>query len=123
MASLKASPKKGTVVVTGANGSLGSTMASQIASTPKLAAYHGLYVVRGAKAAPVLRAALTQQHGAGRTTATTASPHAHNIISVNLADLDSVHAVAAGINAWVAIGKIPPVHTLVLNAGYLKFTL
>lgn len=120
MASQQASPKKGTVVVTGANGSLGSTMASQIASTPSLAAYHGLYAVRDAKAAPVLRAALAQQDGASRTTA--AGPHAHDIISLNLADLDSVRAVAAGINARVKAGEIPPVRALILNAGYLEFT-
>lgn len=116
MAHPHASPGKGTILLTGANGSLGSTMASQIASTPELAAYHGLYAVRDAKAAPVLRSALAQQ--GGKPT----NPHTHDIISLNLADLSSVRAVATSINSRVAAGEIPPIRALVLNAGYLEFT-
>lgn len=115
MVNSRESPRKGTILVTGANGSLGSTMASQIASTPELAAHHGLYAVRDAKAAPVLRSALAQQHKA-------TNPHTHDIISLNLADLASVRAVAATINSRVAAGEIPPIRALVLNAGYLEFT-
>lgn len=114
MANSQGSPGKGTILVTGANGSLGSTMASQIASTPELAAYHGLYAVRDAKAAPVLRSALAQHK--------TTNPHSHDIISLNLADLANVRAVAATINARVASGQIPPIRALILNAGYLEFT-
>ncbi|KAK7697380.1 hypothetical protein SLS64_013571 [Diaporthe eres] len=114
MANSQGSPGKGTILVTGANGSLGSTMASQIASTPELAAYHGLYAVRDAKAAPVLRSALAQHK--------TTNPHSHDIISLNLADLASVRAVAATINSQVASGQIPPIRALILNAGYLEFT-
>lgn len=117
MADQRASPGKGTIVLTGANGSLGSTMASQIASTPELAAYHGLYAVRDAKAAPVLRSALAR-HGSKTTT----NPHTHDIVSLNLADLSSVRAVAATINSRVAAGEIPPIRALILNAGYLEFT-
>ncbi|KAG6353491.1 hypothetical protein INS49_005672 [Diaporthe citri] len=110
-------PGKGTILVTGANGSLGSTMASQITSTAELAAYHhGLYAVRDSKAAPVLRTAVAQ-HGSKDT-----SPHTHDIISLNLADLDSVRAVAATINSRVAAGEIPPIRALILNGGYLEFT-
>lgn len=115
MAHPQDSPGKGTILVTGANGSLGSTMASQIASTPELAAYHGLYAVRDAKAAPALRSALAQYQD-------TTNPHRHDIISLNLTDLDSVRAVAAAINSRVAAGEIPPIRALVLNAGYLEFT-
>lgn len=116
MANPHAGPGKGTILVTGANGSLGSTMASQIASTPELAACHGLYAVRDAKAAPVLRTALAQ-YGTKAT-----NPHTHDIISLNLADLSSVRAVAANINFRVAAGEIPPIRALLLNAGYLEFT-
>lgn len=108
------SPGKGTIILTGANGSLGSTMAAQIASTPELAAHHGIYAVRDAGSAPALRSALAK--------AKAASPHAHDIISLNLADLSSVRATAAAINSRVAAGEIPPVRALVLNAGYLEFT-
>lgn len=114
MANPQGSLGKGTILLTGANGSLGSTMASQIASTPELAAYHGLYAVRDAEAAPVLRTALAQHK--------TSNPHTHDVISLNLADLDSVRAVAAAISARVAAGEIPPVRALILNAGYLEFT-
>lgn len=116
MADPQPSPGKGTILVTGANGSLGSTMASQIASTPELAVYHGIYAVRDAKTAPVLRSALAQQ--APKST----KPHTHDIISLNLADLSSVRAVAANINTRVAAGEIPPIRALILNAGYLEFT-
>lgn len=117
MADSQASPGKGTILLTGANGSLGSTMASQIASSPELAAYHGIYAVRDAKAAPVLRSALAQ-HGSKDTT----NPHTHEVISVDLADLSSVRTAAASINARVAAGEIPPIRALILNAGYLEFT-
>ncbi|KAL1877437.1 hypothetical protein Daus18300_002423 [Diaporthe australafricana] len=116
MASPQASPCKGTILVTGANGSLGSTIASQIASTPELAAYHGLYAVRNAEAASVLRSAIAQNENK------TPNPHRHDIISVDLADLASVRAVAATINARVAAGSLPPIRALILNAGYLEFT-
>lgn len=116
MASPQASPCKGTILVTGANGSLGSTIASQIASTPELAAYHGLYAVRNAEAAPVLRTAIAQNENKST------NPHRHDIISLNLADLGSVRAVAATTNARVAAGELPPIRALVLNAGYLEFT-
>lgn len=111
------SPGKGTIILTGANGSLGSTMAAQIASTPELAAHHGIYAVRDAASAPALRSALAKGQGKAAS-----RPHAHDIISLNLADLSSVRAVAAAINSRVAAGEIPPVRALVLNAGYLEFT-
>ncbi|OTA56033.1 putative short-chain dehydrogenase [Hypoxylon sp. EC38] len=38
-------PAKGTILVTGANGSLGSAIAEQIATKPELSAYHGLYTL------------------------------------------------------------------------------
>lgn len=115
MASPKTSPGKGTILITGANGSLGSKMVSQIASTPELAAYHGLYAVRDANHAPALRSALAQKQQQHHS-------HKHEIISLDLADLDSVRAVAGTISARVAAGEIPPIRALFLNAGYLEFT-
>ena len=113
MADPQANPGKGTILLTGANGSLGSTMVSQIVSTPELAAHHGLYAVRDAQNASVLRSALAQPGS---------NPHPHDSIPLNLADLSSVRAVAATIKARVATGEIPPIRALVLNAGYLEFT-
>ncbi|KAG6357683.1 hypothetical protein INS49_013562 [Diaporthe citri] len=48
---------KGTILVTGANGGLGSAIAEQIASKAELSAYHGLYTVRDAEHAPALTSA------------------------------------------------------------------
>lgn len=114
MANPQSSPGKGTILLTGANGSLGSKMASQIASTPELAAYHGLYVVRDAQNAPVLRSALAQPQQQQK--------HPHDIISLDLTDLASVRAFAGRISARVSAGEIPPIRALILNAGYLEFT-
>jgi NAD(P)-dependent dehydrogenase (short-subunit alcohol dehydrogenase family) len=120
MANPQTSPGKGTILLTGANGSLGSKMASQIASTPELAAYHGLYAVRDAQNAPVLRSALAARQQQQQRDASPS--HAHDIISLDLTDLSSVRAVAGDINARVTEGEIPPIRALVLNAGYLEFT-
>lgn len=105
---------KGTILVTGTNGTLGSEIVSQILSTPELAAYHGIYTVRNAEKAPVLDLAL--QSGKHSQT------HSSNVISLDLADLSSVRAVAEKINQQVAHGETPPIRALILNAGYLEFT-
>ncbi|KAJ4396063.1 hypothetical protein N0V93_000280 [Gnomoniopsis smithogilvyi] len=114
MDSLIANKTKGTILVTGANGSLGSTIVSQIVSEPELAAHHGLYAVRNANAAPALAAAI----GAGKRT----QNHTYDLISLDLTDLASIRVVAALINARVAAGEIPALRSVILNAGYLEFT-
>ncbi|KAK0621909.1 hypothetical protein B0T17DRAFT_618291 [Bombardia bombarda] len=94
----KPEPQAGTILLTSANGSLGSAIAAQIASTPDLAGeYHRLYTARDAKAAPALQAALLRGHG----TAAATSSSSHDILSLNTADLASVREVAAQINARV----------------------
>lgn len=115
MTNPQSNPGKGTILLTGSNGSLGSKMVSQIASSPELAAYHGLYTVRDAQNAPVLRSALAQQQPQHQK-------HPHDIISLDITDLASVRAFAASISARVAAGEIPPIRALILNAGYLEFT-
>lgn len=105
---------KGTILVTGANGSLGSTIASQIVTIPELAAFHAIYAVRNANAAPVLAAAIRD--------GTCTQSHTHDTISLDLTDMASVRAVAASINARVASGEVPALRAVVLNAGYLEFT-
>ncbi|KAI0007840.1 putative short-chain dehydrogenase [Xylariaceae sp. FL0662B] len=101
---------KGTVLITGANGGLGSAIANQVSSQPKFAGYHGLYAVRDAASAPALRSILSKSPS-----------HPHNIISLALANLDSVRRVAETINARVAAETIPPIQALILNAGYQEF--
>ncbi|KAI1850160.1 hypothetical protein JX266_004539 [Neoarthrinium moseri] len=101
---------KGTIVVTGANGGLGSAVVKQIVSKPELAAFHGLYAVRDAAVAPSLRAAL-----AGNPS------HAHDIFSQELTNLDSVRLTASAINTRIAAGEIPPIRVLILCAGCRDF--
>ncbi|KAI1759916.1 hypothetical protein GGR53DRAFT_511933 [Hypoxylon sp. FL1150] len=104
---------KGTIVLTGANGSLGSAIISKIVSTPEFAAHHGIYIARDAAAAPALTYAL---HITGASYS-----HSHDILSLDLADLKSVRDIAATINARVTAADIPPIRALILNAGWQEF--
>ncbi|KAI0386308.1 putative short-chain dehydrogenase [Hypomontagnella monticulosa] len=104
------STAKGTVLVTGANGGLGSAIANQVASQPKFANYHGIYTVRDAKSAPSLGSILSENPS-----------HPSDIVSLDLANLESVREAAESINARVAAGATPPIHTLILNAGFQDF--
>jgi len=105
------SAAKGTILLTGANGGLGSAIAEQIASKPELPAYHGLYTVRDVQSAPALTSALA--HGL--------SSHPHDVLSLDLTNMDTVRQVAGDINTRVSTGRIPPIRVLILNAGFLDF--
>ncbi|KAI0410634.1 putative short-chain dehydrogenase [Xylaria grammica] len=82
-----ASPK-GNILLTGANGGLGSAIARQIASHQQFAGYHSLYAVRAAASAPDLDKAIQPER----------SSHPHDVVSLNLADLDNVRDLAKTIN-------------------------
>lgn len=84
---------KGTILVTGANGGLGSAIAAQIASSPELSAYHGIYTVRDATSSPALTSAL--EHGV--------SPHPHDVVSLDLTKLNNVRQVAEDIDVSLAV--------------------
>ncbi|KID94724.1 NAD(P)-binding domain protein, partial [Metarhizium majus ARSEF 297] len=102
---------KGTIIVTGANGGLGSAIAEHIASRPELLGHHGIYLVRDASAAPALAAALSR-----------GSPsHKQEVASLDLTNLANVRQVAQHINSRVSAGQIPPIRALILNAGWLDF--
>ncbi|KAK4211991.1 hypothetical protein QBC37DRAFT_425757 [Rhypophila decipiens] len=103
--------RAGSILVTGANGGLGSAVVKQIASSPKLSAYCGLYTVRNAANAPALTAAL-QAPAASRS-------HKYDILSLDLTRLQHIRQLAEGINAGVSAGQIPPIRALILNAGWL----
>ncbi|KAI1390089.1 putative short-chain dehydrogenase [Hypoxylon trugodes] len=103
------SSPKGTVIVTGANGGLGSAIAEQVSSEPKFNGYHSLFAVRDAKQAPALESVLSKES------------HSHELVSLDLANLDHVRQVAEDINARVARGEIPPIQALILNAGFQDF--
>jgi len=102
------STSKGTLLVTGTNGGLGSAIVSKIVSTPDLAGYHGLYTVRNASTATALNAILQAAP----------HPHAHDVLSLDLTQLDKVREVATAINKRVASGELKPIRALICNAGY-----
>ncbi|GAW21416.1 hypothetical protein ANO14919_109350 [Xylariales sp. No.14919] len=104
---------KGSILVTGANGGLGSAIAEHIAKKPELSTYHGLYTVRDAPSAPALASALA--HGGS------SHPHEHDVISLDLTKLDNVRQVANHINGRVSAGQIPPIKALILAAGHQDF--
>lgn len=85
---------KGVVVVTGANGGLGSAIVEEITSKPKLSVFHGIYTVRDTTAAPTLTYALARG----------TSSHPHDVLSLDLTKLDNVRQVAEGINVSHLIG-------------------
>ncbi|KAJ9410537.1 hypothetical protein DTO045G8_2000 [Paecilomyces variotii] len=96
---------KGTIVLTGANGGIGSAIVSRILASPELSSYYGIYTVRDT----------SFTHLAHQVSNTA---HAYEALSLNLSNLASVRAAAATINARVTAGEIPPIRALILNAGY-----
>ncbi|OTA97029.1 hypothetical protein M434DRAFT_392210 [Hypoxylon sp. CO27-5] len=104
---------KGTIVLTGANGSLGTCIVAKIASSYELASnYYGIYAVRDSSSAPALLKALQPRQKS--------ISHSHEVISLNLERLENVREVATNINNRVSKGEIPAIRALVLNAGYLE---
>ncbi|RGP64034.1 hypothetical protein FSPOR_8200 [Fusarium sporotrichioides] len=103
------SASKGTVLVTGTNGGLGSAIVTDILHKPELAStYTGVYTVRKAATATRLQKILS---GAPKS-------HRHNVIDMDLGSLASVKTTAAEINRRVAAGELPTIKVLILNAGY-----
>lgn len=103
------STSKGTVVVTGTNGGLGSAIVTDIIHKPELASnYTGLYTVRKAATATRLQKILS----------VAPKSHKHDVIDMDLSSLASVKTTAAEINRRVAAGDLPPIKVLILNAGY-----
>lgn len=97
----------GTILLTGANGGLGTAIVDAIVAKSELAGYHGVYTVRDADTATSLQSALRA-----------ASSHSHNILSLDLSDLTSVREVASTVNDKVLTGEIPRIRALILNAAY-----
>ncbi|KAK8008210.1 hypothetical protein PG991_010761 [Apiospora marii] len=104
---------KGSIVLTGANGSLGRAIVSNIVSSPEFAHYHGVYTVRNTATATELGDVLQAQK--------MAHSHKHDIMTLDLSSLASVREFAAKFNNAVAEGQIPPIRVLILNAGWQEF--
>lgn len=100
---------KGTIVITGANGGLGTAIVSHVTSGPDLSEYYGLYLVRDAVVGPGLQLALA---AGGRAS------HPHDVLSIDLTNFDSVRDTAEAVNRRICDGDIPPIRALILNAGY-----
>ncbi|KAK8076110.1 Short-chain dehydrogenase TIC 32- chloroplastic [Apiospora phragmitis] len=95
---MPATASKGTIVLTGANGGLGSAIAANVASSSLAADYRGIYGVRDPASAPALMRALQQNR----------SSHGHEVTTLHLEQLDSMRGFAASINARVSRQEIPP---------------
>lgn len=102
---------RGTVLITGANGALGSAMMREIVASPSYRSCYGVYTVRDVSSASSLRTSL---EGGDKD----ASRHSSEVISLDLSRLSSVREVAADINTRIRSGSIPPIRALILNAGY-----
>lgn len=104
---------KGTILVTGANGGLGSAILSQIVQSPSLAQdHHGLYTVRSVQSAASAEKALQRAGSAN---------HKYELVPLDLSSLASVRKFAADVNDRVAKGAVPPIRALVLNAGWQEY--
>lgn len=104
---------KGTILITGANGGLGSATVARILSSPDLASdYHGVYTVRRAETATALK----------KTLESAPSTHGSDILEMDLSRLSSVRDAANAVKARVESGAIPPIRALILNAGYQENT-
>lgn len=109
------SAAKGSILVTGANGGLGSAIVQRIVGSSALAkSYHGLYTVRSAERADAVQGVLKK--------AAAKAGHAYDLVPLDLSSLASTRKVAADINRRVAEGSVPPIRALVLNAAWQEYT-
>ncbi|KAI1330782.1 hypothetical protein F5Y16DRAFT_343274 [Xylariaceae sp. FL0255] len=107
------SSTKDSVLVTGANGGLGTAILERIMKTPSLAkSYQGIYTVRKVETATAAKAALKKADAAG---------HKYELLSLDLSSLASTRKAAADINARVTSGALPPIRALILNAAWQEY--
>jgi NAD(P)-dependent dehydrogenase (short-subunit alcohol dehydrogenase family) len=108
------SSHKGLILITGSNGGLGSAIVDRILHQPDLAKnYYGVYTVRQSDRAATIRKVLEKAQSV---------QHCHEIVSMDLASLASVHKTAEDINRRVTNGSLPRIRALVLNAGFIEQT-
>jgi NAD(P)-dependent dehydrogenase (short-subunit alcohol dehydrogenase family) len=104
---------KGTILVTGANGGLGSALVQQILSGPLAKDYYGIYTVRKVDTATTVKKILQKAASA---------QHKHELLPLDLTSLASARELADKINKRVASGEIPRIRALILNAGWQEQT-
>ncbi|CAJ2511097.1 Uu.00g067220.m01.CDS01 [Anthostomella pinea] len=104
----------GTILVTGANGGLGSAIVGHVIGSNSLARdLHGLYAVRNTQRADAVQKELQKAGPAG---------HKYDLVPLDLSSLASTRKAAQDINKRVADGSIPPIRALVLSAAWQEYT-
>lgn len=104
---------KGTIVVTGANGTLGTGILQHIFKSTELSSnYSGIYTVRKAATASHLKNTLNNAPDI----------HCYQTLDLDLGSIASVREAAENINNQVAKEEISPIRALILNAGYQEHT-
>ncbi|KAH7327107.1 hypothetical protein BKA65DRAFT_62351 [Rhexocercosporidium sp. MPI-PUGE-AT-0058] len=102
------SPLKGSVLITGANGGLGSAFVANFLNSPQAKEYRGLFTVRNASTAHDLQAIVKK---APKDTE-------FEVLPLDLGSLENVRTIAADVNERVANRTLEPIRALVLNAAY-----
>ena len=98
---------KGSILVTGSNGGLGTAFVSKLLKSPKASEYRGIYMVRNPTTATALHNVLKQAP----------KKHQHEILALDLGSLEAIRITAEDINARVTKGTLEPIRVLVLNAA------
>ncbi|RYO82559.1 hypothetical protein DL766_002915 [Monosporascus sp. MC13-8B] len=105
---------KGSILVTGANGGLGSATVERILSQPQIANdNYGIYTVRKAETADAVKKVLRKA---------TSVQHEHELLLLGVATLASARQATESINKRVQSGEIRPICASILNAGWQEFT-
>jgi NAD(P)-dependent dehydrogenase (short-subunit alcohol dehydrogenase family) len=99
--------RKGSILITGANGGLGSAFVSQFTNSPHARYHHGLYLVRDAAQAHTLKETLKEAP----------KDYTFTIVSIDLSSLFSVWSTANTLNTQISTGTLPPIRALILNAA------
>ncbi|KAF4455614.1 short-chain [Fusarium albosuccineum] len=101
----------GSILVTGANGGLGSAIVERILQDSEFAACTGIFIVRKSATATNLKNKLSA-----------APERSHKIIETQLDSIADVKEAAAEINSEVAAGTLPPLRAIILAAAYQDST-
>jgi NAD(P)-dependent dehydrogenase (short-subunit alcohol dehydrogenase family) len=103
----------GSIVITGANGTLGSAIVRHIAQSTELSSnLYGIFSVRNPRADSNLKSVLQQ----------TPEELRHDVLSIDLSLFSSVRDAAKDINERVANGALPPIRALIINAAFQEYT-
>jgi NAD(P)-dependent dehydrogenase (short-subunit alcohol dehydrogenase family) len=101
---------KGTVIVTGANGGLGSAFVERLLQS-KPSNQYGIFTVRG----------LTDQSSGTLEKLLSSSSFPHSIVPLDLTSLSAVREFAEDVNSRVTTVQIPQIRAVVLNAAWQTF--